>query len=156
MHHGVVVISKREDQSVGLLYWKGNVVKGFSRLQGCITLSSCEAEVITVCQTAQECLGLRRLVEFLENFADMHELERFRQDDITAVNFDQIGSSEGRECYPVLIYSDSQSCLAALQNQGLSRRVRHMSHVIGNMFHSILSREWTLGVGLDSRQTVCI
>ena len=92
-----------------------------------VALSSCEAEVVSVCQTAQECLGLRHLVEFLENFADMHELERFRQDDITAVKFDQIGSSEGRECYPVLIYSDSQSCLAALQNQGLSRRVRHMS-----------------------------
>ena len=155
MHHGVVLILKRDDRSVedcctGREAWS-KVSVAFK-----VALSSCEAEVVSVCQTAQECLGLRHLVEFLENFADMHELERFRQDDITAVKFDQIGSSEGRECYPVLIYSDSQSCLAALQNQGLSRRVRHMSHVIGNMFHSILSREWTLGVGLDSRQTVCI
>ena len=68
---------KRRSVSGGLLYWKGSVVKGFSRLQGCITLSSCEAEVVSVCQTSQECLGLGHLVEFLENFADMHELERF-------------------------------------------------------------------------------
>ena len=43
------------------------------------------------------------------------------------IRFDQVGSNNGRESYPINVFSDSQSCLAALQNQGLSRRVRHMS-----------------------------
>ena len=43
------------------------------------------------------------------------------------MQIDQIGSSGAREYFPVLLYSDSQSCIAVLQNQGLSRRVRHIS-----------------------------
>ena len=49
----------------------------YSRMQHCITLSSCESEVIAVCQISQECIGLRHLTEFLENFADPAELENF-------------------------------------------------------------------------------
>ena len=118
---------QRRSISRGVIYWKGSVIKGYSRMQHCITLSSCESEVIAVCQISQECIGLRHLVEFLENFADPSELARFHENDLQAIAFDQIGSSGDRETYPIIMFSDSQSCLAALQNQGLSRRVRHMS-----------------------------
>ena len=118
---------QRRSISGGVIYWKGSVIKGYSRMQHCITLSSCESEVIAVCQISQECIGLRHLVEFLENFADPSELARFHEKDLQAIAFDQIGSSGNRETYPIIVFSDSQSCLAALQNQGLSRRVRHMS-----------------------------
>ena len=39
--------------SGGVIYWKGSVIKGYSRVQHCITLSSCESEVIAVCQISQ-------------------------------------------------------------------------------------------------------
>ena len=63
-------VEKRRSVSGGLIIWRGCVVKSFSRLQGCVTLSSCEAEVVAVCQVAQECIGLRHL-------ADMTELQKF-------------------------------------------------------------------------------
>ena len=55
---------KRRSISGGVIYWKGNVIKAYSRMQHCITLSSCESEVIAVCQISQECIGLRHLTEF--------------------------------------------------------------------------------------------
>ena len=118
---------KHRSISGGVIYWKGSVVKVYSRMQHCITLSSCESEVIAVCQIPQECIGLRHLTEFLENFADPAELEKFHETDITTIEFDRVGSNGIRESYPIVVFSDSQSCLAALQNQGLSRRVRRMS-----------------------------
>ena len=120
-------VEKRRSVSGGLIIWRGCVVKSFSRLQGCVTLSSCEAEVVAVCQVAQECIGLRHLVEYLDSFTDTTELHKFQQEGLAAMQFDQIGSSGVREYFPVLLYSDSQSCIAVLQNQGLSRRVRHIS-----------------------------
>ena len=136
-HDGIVGVSdaswgssdveRRKSISGGVIYWKGSVIKAYSRMQHCITLSSCESEVIAVCQISQECIGLRHLVEFLESFADPKELARFHECDITVITFDQIGSNGNRECFPIIVLSDSQSCLAALKNQGLSRRVRHMS-----------------------------
>ena len=92
-----------------------------------MTLFSCEAEVVSVRQVAQECVGLRHLVEYLDSFADMTELQKFQQESLAAMQFDQIGSSGTRDYFPVLLHSDSQSCIAVLQNQGLSRRVRHIS-----------------------------
>ena len=118
---------KRRSISGGAIFWKGSLLKGYSRLQHCVTLSSCESEVIAVCQISQECIGLRHLVEFLESFTSPDELSKFHSSDITMIRFDQVGSNNGRESYPIIVFSDSQSGLAALQNQGLSRRVRHMS-----------------------------
>ena len=81
---------------ISVICWKGSVIKRYSRMQHCITLSSCESEVIAVCQISQECIGLRHLVEFLENFADPSELARFHEKDIQVNAFDQIGSSGDR------------------------------------------------------------
>ena len=96
--------------SGGVIYWKGSVIKGYSRVQHCITLSSCESEVIAVCQISQECIGLRHLVEFLENFADPSELARFHEKDIA---FDQIGSTRNipNHCvfgFPIVFGSTSK------------------------------------------------
>ena len=52
----------RKSISGGVIFWKGNVIKGYSRMQLCITLSSCQSELIAVCQISQECIGLRHLL----------------------------------------------------------------------------------------------
>ena len=123
------IVEKRQSISGGLIIRRSSVAKSFSRLQGCLTLSSCEAERVSVCQVAQKCLGLRHLVEYLDSFDDMDELQRFQQEDIAAMKFDQIWSSGVREYYPVSLYSDSQSCIAVLQNHELSRPVRRVGHI---------------------------
>ena len=81
------------------------MVKGFSRLQGCVTLSSCEAEIIAVCQLTQECLGIHRLTEFGDLSMKVSTKE------FLELKFDDVGKPGDH--YPILIFSDSQSCLGA-------------------------------------------
>ena len=118
-------LEKRRSTSGGLVFWQGSLVKGYSRLQGCITLSSCEAEIIAVCQLAQECLGIRHVTEFLESFGDRNMLLRLTSKEYLELRFDESGNLGDH--HPIVIFTDSQACIGALSNQGLSRRVRHMS-----------------------------
>ena len=118
-------LENRRSTSGGLIFWKGSMIKGYSRLQGCITLSSCEAEIIAVCQLAQECLGVRHVTEFLESFGDRNMLLKLSTKEFQELKFDEI--SNLGDHYPIVIFTDSQACIGALNNQGLSRRVRHMS-----------------------------
>ena len=60
----------------------------------------------------------------LENFGDRNMLMKLSTKEFLDLKFDDVGKPGDH--YPILIFSDSQSCLA-LSNQGLSRRVRHMS-----------------------------
>ena len=50
------------------LYTHGSCVKACSRLQSCVALSSCEAEIIATAQSTQEAIGLRHLCEFTVGF----------------------------------------------------------------------------------------
>ena len=52
------------------LYTHGSCVKACSRLQSCVALSSCEAEIIATAQSTQEAIGLRHLCEFTAKFAE--------------------------------------------------------------------------------------
>ena len=61
----------------------------------------------------------------LENFGDRNMLMKLSTKEFLDLKFDDVGKPGDH--YPILIFSDSQSCLGALSNQGLSRRVRHMS-----------------------------
>ena len=94
------------------MIWKDSYIKGYSRVQGCVTLSSCESEVIAMCQLAQECVGLRHVCEFLEHFADPSELKKFIDPHLASLKFDQVGSTGDRESYAILLFSDSTSELS--------------------------------------------
>ena len=118
-------LERRRSTSGGLVFWQGSMIKGYSRLQGCITLSSCEAEIIAVCQLVQERLGIRHVTEFLESFGNRNMLLKLSSQDFQELKFDGVDNTDQR--YPILIFTDSQACIGALNNQGLSRRVRHMS-----------------------------
>ena len=118
-------LERRRSTSGSVIFWQGSLVKAYSRLQGCVTLSSCEAEIIAVCQLTQECLGIRHITEFLERFGNKNMLLKMSTKEFLDLSFDDLGHIGGH--YPILVFSDSQSCLGALNNQGLSHRVRHMS-----------------------------
>ena len=55
----------RISSTCGHLYFNGNVTFCFVRKQGCISLSSCEAELVACCSAAAEALYVRHVVETL-------------------------------------------------------------------------------------------
>ena len=118
-------MEKRKSTTGGAIYWHGCLLKAVSRVQGCVTLSSCEAEVISLCTMVKEAIGIRHLVEFVSRFDRVHDLEEMVN---TKANweFDVVGSSS-LDYQPIHVLSDSESCLAVMKNDGLSRRVRHLS-----------------------------
>ena len=85
-------LENRRSTSGGLIFWQGSMIKGYSRLQGCITLSSCEAEIIAVCQLAQECLRVRHVTEFLESFGDRNMLLKLSSKEFQELKFDEISN----------------------------------------------------------------
>ena len=111
----------RRSTTGGVIYWRGCVIKAISRLQTSISLSSCESETIAVCQIMQECIGLRNLVEFVTRFNQPEKLKDLAMRYVFDLNFEMQKSS-----VPLTIRTDSESCLAVLRNDGLSRRVRHL------------------------------
>ena len=145
---GLSDLERRRSTSGGLVLWQGSLVKGYSRLQGCVTLSSCEDEIITVCQLTQECLGIRHVTEFLESFGNKNMLSKMSTKEFLDLSFDDLGQIGER--YPILIFSDSQSCLGALSNQGLSRRVRRVSIAVCYI-HSVTEEHRKSCVRMDAR-----
>ena len=61
-------MEKRKSTTGGAIYWHGCLIKAVSRVQGCVTLSSCEAEAISLCTMVKEAIGIRHLVEFVSRF----------------------------------------------------------------------------------------
>ena len=79
------------------IYYRGCLIKGISRIQGCVSLSSCEAELRAILTAVQESEGLATL----------------------------IGQLAGSKV-EIRLHTDSSSAKAVLLNRGLSRRVRHL------------------------------
>ena len=79
------------------IYYRGSLIKGISRIQGCVSLSSCEAELRAILTAVQESEGLATL----------------------------IGQLAGSKV-EIRLHTDSSSARAVLLNRGLSRRVRHL------------------------------
>ena len=79
------------------IYYRGCLIKGISRIQGCVSLSSCEAELRAILTAVQESEGLATL----------------------------IGQLAGSKV-EIRLHTDSSSARAVLLNRGLSRRVRHL------------------------------
>ena len=79
------------------IFYRGCLTKGISRVQGCVSLSSCEAELRAILTAVQESEGLATLIG-------------------------QLAESE----ITIRLHTDSSSAKAVLLNRGLSRRVRHL------------------------------
>jgi len=79
------------------IFYRGCLIKGISRVQGCVSLSSCEAELRAILTAVQESEGLATL----------------------------IGQLAGSKV-EIRLHTDSSSARAVLLNRGLSRRVRHL------------------------------
>ena len=79
------------------IFYRGCLIKGISRVQGCVSLSSCEAELRAILTAVQESEGLATLIGQLA------------ESDVT-----------------IRLHTDSSSARAVLLNRGLSRRVRHL------------------------------
>ena len=79
------------------IFYRGCLRKGISRVQGCVSLSSCEAELRAILTAVQESEGLATLIG-------------------------QLAESEVK----IWLHTDSSSAKAVLLNRGLSRRVRHL------------------------------
>ena len=79
------------------IFFGGCLIKGISRVQGCVSLSSCETELRAILTAVQESEGLATLIGQLA------------ESDVT-----------------IRWHTDSSSARAVLLNRGLSRRVRHL------------------------------
>ena len=79
------------------IFYRGCLIKGISRVQGCVSLSSCEAELRAILTAVQESEGLATLIG-------------------------QLAESE----ITIRLHTDSSSAKAVLLNRGLSGRVRHL------------------------------
>lgn len=88
----------RKSNSGYVFMFNGGVVSWMCRKQGCVALSSTEAEFIALSEACQEAIWLRKV--------------------LTDLNF-KIDS-------PTLIFEDNQSCLKLIVGEKLSKRTKHV------------------------------
>ena len=79
------------------IFYRGCLIKGISRVQNCVSLSSCEAELRAILTAVQEGEGISTLIE-------------------------QLATKK----VEIVLHTDSSSARAVLLNRGLSRRVRRL------------------------------
>lgn len=91
--------SDRKSNSGFLFKYNGSPISWCCRKKDCVSLSSTEAEYISLCEAVQESLWLRRLLN----------------------DFEIIPAD------PTIIYEDNQSCLNLVQSEKFSRRSKHIS-----------------------------
>lgn len=91
--------SDRKSNSGFIFKYNGSPISWCCRKQDCVSLSSTEAEYISLCESAQEAIWLRRLMNDFEIC----------------------------ETKPSTIYEDNQSCLKLVQSEKFSRRSKHIA-----------------------------
>ena len=89
---------KRQSISRSYVFHRGSLVKAYPRLQVLIALSSCEAELAAIADFGVELAGIKRMVEHVV----------------------------GKPIEASVIYTDSQAAVRVANNQGLSRKSRHL------------------------------
>ena len=126
------------------IYWMQCLLKGISRLQTSTSLSSCEAEIIGCCQTIQETMALNHLTEFLANFQNDDKLWELSGNAATSIH--DLNFEEHKVECQIQVYSDSESCIAVLRNDGLHRRVRHLNlsvcYIQGLLAEGLVRLHW--------------
>ena len=88
---------KRRSITGAFIFFRGGLIKAFSRLQVIVALSSCESEVCAIAEIGVEIEGIRKMVEHLVG--------------------DVVDAST--------IYTDNQASIRVAYNSGLSRKSRH-------------------------------
>eukprot|EP00435_Cladocopium_sp_Y103_P041943 s1257_g11.t1 len=128
-HDGLVAVSDASwgspSVSGGAVFWRECLIKAYSRVQKSTTLSSCESETVALCGLIQEVMGARHITECLQRFDQQNLRDLVDMLPSSHEDFDRIGGDD--RYHPVIVMSDSTSALALLKNEGLSRRVRHMT-----------------------------
>ena len=76
-----------------------------TRLQKLVTLSTCEAELVALCETAKEALWLRRILREIEDIPD---------------------SGTGREGSALTTFEDNQAAMAIAKSGVQKSRNKHM------------------------------
>ena len=105
--HAPMKLTQRKGISGAYFFVLGSLVKGFSRHQACVSLSSCESEMFSIQETAQEAMGLLPLVRKL-----VHDF------------FGDFAGYEGEE-FPIRILTDSESAKQLLAGLDIPRKSRH-------------------------------
>jgi hypothetical protein len=101
----------RRSTSGSLIFHNGNLVDWSSKLQKCISLSSCEAEIIAMSHTAQDIVWIKRVIKDLQR-CEAQENFNFRQTPI--------------------IYADNQSALQVARDPQHFGRMKHVE--LRNLF----------------------
>ena len=120
-------------------FYRGSVIKAFSRLQQAVALSSCEAELSAPAESIQESMGMRGISEhlFLETHCHIsHAYDALRASETFEgfMNHLLFGvQSQDETCEEntvieseVKIRTDSQAAVRVLSSPGLQRRSRHV------------------------------
>lgn len=106
--------------SGAILVWCGSAVKFFSRRQEVPALSSAEAEVIAMVETAKEMVAIGMLIQTIEKGIPLDNL-----------GFPQQTTGE----YRLEMKNDARAALSISSMQGLLRRVRHLELRVAYIQH---------------------
>ena len=119
------------------ILWRGNLLKAVSRVQQCISLSACEAELVACAQGCQETLGALQMIGFLEGITDKN-VTTIRE--LLDKDVEELPKGMFR------IFTDSASGLGFLKSDGFSRRARHLSIAFNFiqrlLYHGVLEIVW--------------
>ena len=121
-------------------FFKGSLVKGFSRVQQAVALSSCESELSALADACQESLGVNKISKHL--FLGIDNDMRAIHDSFFGCNpvfhlasflfaakaqADSTVSQRVEQPDAIIeMYCDSQAAIRILQASGLQRRSRHV------------------------------
>ena len=105
--HAPMRLTQRKGISGAFIFVLNSLIKGFSRHQSCVSLSSCESELFSIQESVQEAVGLLPMVRKLV--------------------FEFFGGFEGFEgkSFPIHLLTDSESGRQLLEGLDIPRKSRH-------------------------------
>lgn len=126
-------VLKRRSITGACFFYRGSLVKAFSRLQQVVALSSCESELSALAESIQESMGIQRISEhfFMHTrsvIENLHEsfLSSERIQGLVSCLIFGIVECESAPCIEIEVRSDSQAAIRVLTGSGLSRKSRHI------------------------------
>lgn len=124
---------RRRSISGCVTFYRGSVVKGFSRIQQIVATSSCEAELSALADCMQEAIGLSRISQHFffdthSQITSLHEGVRHAEAIHRLINFlfETEHITEERPKVEIECRCDSQAAIRVLSASGLQRRSRHV------------------------------
>ena len=135
-------------------FYRGSVIKAFSRLQQVVALSSCEAELSALAEAIQESMGMKRISEhlFLETHCQVtNAYETFKATETLQGLMNHLlfriveeDNAEADLAIEIEIRTDSQAAVRVLSSAGLQRRSRRVELRICFCQEFVKSRTVTL------------